>query len=152
MRLLIDIPDEQYEYIKRSDKNTFAAVSSKECMLYAIKNGTPISTDGDLISRSELKKSFEHLASDDYENPLWYESTVFRVIDNVPTVAERPQGEWIKEKTKSLEGMYRCSVCGRRVEDLSDDVRIHAGCENYTISDIYPFCHCGADMRKGGAE
>lgn len=43
----------------------------------------------DLISRSELIKAFEHLASDDYENPLWYESTVFRVIDNAPTVAPK---------------------------------------------------------------
>ena len=57
MKLLIEIPDEQYEYIKKSDKNTFAAVSSKECMLYAIKNGIPYDTSGDLISRSELKKA-----------------------------------------------------------------------------------------------
>ena len=56
MRLLIDIPDEQYEYIKKSDKNTFAAVSSKECMLYAIKNGIPISTDNDL--NGEWAKGF----------------------------------------------------------------------------------------------
>ena len=60
---------------------------------------------------------------------------------------ERPTGEWIKEESKSLEGMYRCSVCGRRVEDLTDDLRIHAGLEDSTIADIYPFCHCGADMR-----
>ena len=74
--------------------------------------------NNDLISRSELIKAFEHLASDDYENPLWYEDTVFRVIDNAPTVelteeqaidklhetgwlirhdkemTERPQDEW----------------------------------------------------------
>ena len=43
--------------------------------------------NNDLISRSELKKAFENLASDDYESPLWYESTVFRVIDNAPTVS-----------------------------------------------------------------
>ena len=65
-------------------------------------------------------------------------------------ICESPRGEWIKEK--SLEGMFRCSVCGRRVEDLTDDLRIHAGLEDSTIADIYPFCHCGADMRKGGAE
>ena len=60
---------------------------------------------------------------------------------------ERPQGEWIKEDDEKLEGWYRCSKCGRRVEDLTDDVVIHAGCEDYTIADIYPYCHCGADMR-----
>ena len=41
MKLIIDIPDDQYEFIKKSDKNTFAEVASKECMLYAIKNGIP---------------------------------------------------------------------------------------------------------------
>ena len=46
--------------------------------------------NNDLISRSELIKAFEHLASDDYENPLWYESTVFRTIDNAPTVEPEP--------------------------------------------------------------
>jgi len=67
MKLIIDIPDEQYEYIKKSDKNTFAAVSSKECMLHAIKNGTPVSTEGDLISRSALKKVLEELEITEYE-------------------------------------------------------------------------------------
>ena len=63
---------------------------------------------------------------------------------------ERPQGKWIKEDDEHLKGWYRCSECGRRVEDLTDDVVIHAGCEDYTIADIYPYCHCGADMRGGG--
>lgn len=49
MKMIINIPDEQYEYIRLSDKNTFAAVSSKECMLHAIKNGTPISNNFELI-------------------------------------------------------------------------------------------------------
>lgn len=62
----------------------------------------------------------------------------------------RPKGKWIKEDDEHLKGWYRCSVCGRRVEDLTDDVVIHAGCEDYTIADIYPYCHCGADMRGGG--
>lgn len=68
MRLIIDIPDEQYEYIKKSDKNTFAAVSSKECMLYAIKNGTPVyeheKSQGECKNCKHFKKSL-------CENSYW---------------------------------------------------------------------------------
>jgi DNA-directed RNA polymerase subunit RPC12/RpoP len=60
-------------------------------------------------------------------------------------------GHWIKEDEQNLCGLYRCSECGRRVEDLTDDIKIHAGCEDYTIADIYPYCHCGSKM-TGGAE
>lgn len=111
--------------------------------------------NNDLISRSELKKAFEHLASDDYENPLWYEDTVFRVIDNAPTVdvgieiaqereklyeeskklyilaktlgkEERPQGEWHIDKS----GVRWCKFCGAS-----------------EISAWANFCHnCGAKM------
>lgn len=60
---------------------------------------------------------------------------------------ERPKGKWIEETDEHLKGMYRCSVCGRRVEDLTDDVKIHVGWGDCTVADIYPYCHCGADMR-----
>ena len=42
MQLIIDIPEEEYKWIKKSDKTVFADVASKECMLNAIKNGTPL--------------------------------------------------------------------------------------------------------------
>lgn len=43
---------------------------------------------------------------------------------------ERPQGEWVRLSSR----LYKCKNCGY-------------------ISDVkYPFCHCGADMLKGGAE
>ena len=95
----------------------------------AIKNGTPVSTDGDLISREALKKD---LASYDREfAPDW----VLNCIDNAPTVEVRDnkpkQGEWIFDGW----GTY-CSECGDRPK---------IGCGK--------FCsECGADMQKGGAE
>lgn len=50
---------------------------------------------------------------------------------------ERPQGEWILvDDTEKF--IAKCSVCGR-IED------------SRLVKD-YPFCHCGADMQKGGAE
>lgn len=42
MKLIIDIPDEEYRWIKKSDNTIFADISEKECMLHAIKNGTPL--------------------------------------------------------------------------------------------------------------
>lgn len=54
---------------------------------------------------------------------------------------ERPQGEWIEkvERRGCFAGdktvySYTCPFCG--VKEFKK----------------YPFCHCGADMREGGAE
>ncbi len=112
MKLVIDIPDEQYEYIKKSDKNTFAAVSSKECMLYAIKNGTPVSTEGDLISREALKEAVQeyiHTLYHDDRPDLDYEyidiDDLNYVIDNTPTVEpeKAKESELIKAYTKGFD-------------------------------------------------
>lgn len=55
------------------------------------------------------------------------------------------KGEWIKvTKAGTVPVEYICSLCRRKIYD------------NYElttpIDEFYPFCHCGADMRKGGAE
>ena len=41
MKIVIDIPDSEYLAIKNSDHTSFADFSSKECMMYAIRNGIP---------------------------------------------------------------------------------------------------------------
>ena len=43
MQLVIEIHEEEYRRIIKSDETVFANVASKEGMLYAIKNGTPLS-------------------------------------------------------------------------------------------------------------
>lgn len=58
---------------------------------------------------------------------------------------ERPQGKWIKvTKAGTVPVEYICSLCRRKIYD------------NYElttpIDEFYPFCHCGADMQKGGAK
>lgn len=59
MKLVIDIPEEEYMLIKMSDKTVFADASSKECMLHAIKNGTVLPKGhGDLIDRSLLHTNY----------------------------------------------------------------------------------------------
>ena len=54
---------------------------------------------------------------------------------------ERPHGEWIKSKEwmkGTITTIYKCSECGRTIATMPNRL------------DEYPFCHCGADMRKGG--
>lgn len=60
----------------------------------------------------------------------------------------RPKGTWkkVKEERCSVDmsgeiaTRYKCSECGRTITILPSK-----------LAD-YPFCHCGADMRKGGLE
>ena len=60
---------------------------------------------------------------------------------------ERPHGEWIKVKEERMSvdmsgeivTRYKCSECGRLIAILTSK-----------LAD-YPFCHCGAEMKKGGA-
>lgn len=61
----------------------------------------------------------------------------------------RPQGEWVKVKEERMSvdmsgeivTRYKCSKCGRVIATFPGK-----------LADYYPFCHCGADMRKGGAD
>ena len=194
MKLLIDIPEEDYKFIKDLQSLIIGSRGSYKTIQYnvinAIKNGisceeppsgeyvgewakgfhegfnagtmlaeafnedTPVSTDGDLISRSELKKKFGYTDE-------WYKSrTVAQEIDNAPTVElfcaylsdgevrqpcleapckhERPQGKW----EKCQNNMFRCSNCRQ-----ADEVPTAMG------TPIYSFCpNCGARMQKGDAE
>jgi hypothetical protein len=60
MKLIIDIPDKQYELIKQSDYNVFSMMASKECMMNAIKIGTPLPKgNGRLIDADELLKAID---------------------------------------------------------------------------------------------
>ncbi len=42
MKILIELPEAEYNLIMKSDKTAFADASSKEAMMYAIKNGVPL--------------------------------------------------------------------------------------------------------------
>jgi len=58
----------------------------------------------------------------------------------IKALEERPQGEW-KEITKGIDSnTYECPFCGRLIN-----------CDKPRLK-LYPFCHCGADMRKGSEE
>lgn len=91
----------------------------------------------DLISREKLKKAIMELSND---NPSYYytgyfldRERVIEEIDNAPTVAERPHGEWKVSQTmdchSDIVNVYTCPFCGKK------------------FYSAYPFCNCGADMR-----
>lgn len=99
MKLIIDIDDEMVCNDIKSKALEPTSVTD-EIIINALYNGTPVSTEGDLISRSALKKTVEN-----EEGISW----VFygkddlcvrkKYIDNAPAVApDRPQGEWICPK------------------------------------------------------
>lgn len=71
IELVIKIPEEEYRWIIKSDEIVFADVASKECMLHAIKSGTPLPKGhGNLIDRDALEyeiASIEGYSEYDYE-------------------------------------------------------------------------------------
>ena len=108
-----------------------------------------------LIDADELKKAITEATYNFEQIPIRVDK-VQEIIDNAPTVEQkyyerviaqinpvieaRPQGEWI-EVTKGIDSnTYKCPFCGRLIN-----------CDKPRLK-LYPFCHCGALMMKGGAE
>lgn len=162
MKLVIDIPNEGYDWIK----NGFPDNEDKEFLIEAVRNGKPYEEGqpGDCISRSKLMKTLLELPDDTptffYSRCLLERQKVIDTIDNAPTVEintndieykayckgledgkkiARPQGKWITVKQDTILGNFEVNnkVCDQ--------------C-NHATKYEYPFCPwCGADMRKGGA-
>ena len=60
IELVVKIPEEEYRWIIKSDETVFASIASKECMLHAIKNGTPLSKGhGRLIDADKYMKRLQ---------------------------------------------------------------------------------------------
>ena len=87
-----------------------------------------------LIDADELKEQF---AWSEVCRLSIYE--INKIIEDAPTIViplTRPQGEW-KLITKGIDSnTYECPFCGRLIN-----------CDKPRLK-LYPFCHCGADMRK----
>ena len=62
-------------------------------------------------------------------------------VDNAPIEDVRPvvRGKWQRITQGRIGEIYRCSKCGRTIEEQGSESLIPIR---------YPFCHCGADMRE----
>ena len=56
---------------------------------------------------------------------------------------ERPKGRWETVWHGEFIATLRCSVCGRRIN-------VDYPLRERTIKSMYPYCHCGAEMRDVG--
>lgn len=88
------------------------------------------------IDADALKEAFEEvypLATNEMGGAV--NKRIYDIIDNAPTVEERPKGKWIEVDNGLVSG--RCSLCGWEAVIMETDV-----CG-------MPFCpNCGADMRS----
>lgn len=94
----------------------------------------------DTVSRKELVEWLEHIQPKDGKEL----GVLFEVREHVkqmqPVTPAREHGEWMLEYDSPIATFYRCSVCGRKLTLLK-------GYKHLNLND-YPYCHCGADMRK----
>ena len=85
------------KYIIEIDENEYKQLER------IIANGTPVSTDGDLISRKQvLDELMAHQYSQDFckDHNIEYSinSSMVRIIVNGAQAVERPQGEWVRKE------------------------------------------------------
>lgn len=104
MKRIIELPDEVVKAIQNGEDYRYDIHT-------AIAQSTPYNPTGDLISREALKKDFENLASDDYNEPIWYQKTVFETIDNAPTV------DIPKPNCVTCDHFGECEGCEKREEE-----------------------------------
>ena len=126
MKLIIDVDK---KLVCEGFERTFTE-EERDILIRAIGNGISVSTEGDLISRSALKKVFENLASDDYYVPIWYQQTVFEKIDNAPTV-KVPENEVNCVLTMFGECSYNKTGCS----DCEIKMKIFKALKNETQKD-----------------
>ena len=148
----------------------------RDILINAIRNSIPYEekSQGDLVSREWLKDAFDNLCCHNCKicRNFRNEDSFYKcaLIENAPPVKPkqgelneltydkgfitamklyaRPKGKWKKVKEErcavdisgEIATRYKCSECGRTITILPSK-----------LAD-YPFCHCGADMRKGDTE
>lgn len=88
---------------------------------------------GRLIDAEALKEAIKKELP---EMSNWGEHFIPLLIDNAPTVEERPHGKWLSTKYYN----WACSKCGKNPTIGMGYVQNH--------TELFNFCpNCGADMR-----
>lgn len=93
MKLIIDIDDNDYGFIK--DLHSLIIGGRGNCktiqynVINAVKNGKPISNDGDLISRSDLNQAINKIVDEEIGiDEKWAKGLKYslKLIDNAPAI------------------------------------------------------------------
>lgn len=110
-----------------------------DCMT---KNGTLAISQSQIANAPTLK--FSLLPADESKDEAYMRGYNHGFTEGI-LKAPRPKGEWIKVKEERMSvdtvTIYKCSKCERVIATFPSK-----------LAEYYPFCHCGADMRKGGKE
>lgn len=152
MKLIIDIPEDLYKWIKDKYENPNGEVAYS-----AIKNGIPYEAEGDLISREALKKHIAEIFEiEEKEDKKWAMGLKYslKLIDNAPTVlhdnysmgyqdgvrkvlSERPKGRWVKIFDNPFTNGYVCPFCGHKIQVTEQFLPEVTECEV-----------CGAELKE----
>lgn len=96
IELVIKIPEDEYRWVVESDETAFANIASKECMLHAIKHGTPLPKGhGRLkdISKIEYRQGV-FIDSEGVPLPIIHKiATIEMIRDWLPTIIEADKAE-----------------------------------------------------------
>ena len=89
IELVIKIPEEQYNVIRLSDKTAVASWVSREAMLCAIRNGTPLPKGhGRLIDADEYKEELYACATNGRPLHRMSLDEILATVDEAPTIIE----------------------------------------------------------------
>jgi len=89
IELVVKVPENEYGRILKSDETVFADAASKECMLYAIKNGVVLPKGhGDLKDMGNLPYVFDLTK----EEPVYSGRDIERAIKSMKTIVEADGG------------------------------------------------------------
>lgn len=131
-------PDQFREATKKTEDGTDTNVGSTNFKL----------DDNGYVALSE--KVTATFYDDEHEEWTQKTMTIADILDSfcddytvTPSVQpERKTGRWIQGTVGLMVTEYKCSECGRTVRDDT----------GYDVYKDYPYCHCGAEMRKDGEE
>lgn len=88
-----------------------------------------------LIDADKLRAEYQAILD---RGDMFCEYDIIGMVDNAPTVDERPHGEWIEHQDCYDDTYYTCSHCGE------DWITI----EGKPTDNLMNYCPmCGADMR-----
>lgn len=110
MKLVIDIPDEAYDWLV----NGFPDEEDGVCLLDIVKNGTPLSESEDCVSRQAVLEALRTIydthiiETEDGDEYIDYNDTVYE-MEQLSPVTPQPK---IAHVISDEDGNIKCSNCG----------------------------------------